>query len=185
MISVYTKTYLKMVVIIVVLIGALNWGLIGAININLVQQFSSLFNQNSYMVSRIIYIIVGLCSLLLIFNRDTYLPFLGEAVIPEQKLSTPEIKDEVKVVLKNLPSDVKVIYWAAQSSDNTFDNPIDAYGDYSNQGVVISNNNGEATLIFNKPAAYKIPSGRTLKPHVHYRYWTEYGIASPVNMVYV
>lgn len=42
----------------VVLIGALNWGLVGAFNFNLV---SFLFGQTVF--SRIIYLIVGLCAI--------------------------------------------------------------------------------------------------------------------------
>ena len=50
---------LKWIAYSLVLIGALNWGLIGAFNFNLV---SFLFGDMS-TISRIIYIAVGLCSI--------------------------------------------------------------------------------------------------------------------------
>lgn len=46
----------------IVIIGAINWGLIGFFNFNLV---SFLFGQASW-ISRIIYAIVGLCGIYLI-----------------------------------------------------------------------------------------------------------------------
>ena len=53
----------------VVLIGALNWGLIGAFNFNLV---SFLFGDMS-ITSRIVYILVGLCAIAyLLFSIKDY-----------------------------------------------------------------------------------------------------------------
>lgn len=46
----------------IVIIGAINWGLIGFFNFNLV---SFLFGQGSWL-SRIIYAIVGLCGIYLV-----------------------------------------------------------------------------------------------------------------------
>ena len=184
--SIYVETYVKMIVSIIALIGAINWGLVGTLNINLVEEFGKLFTNNKTrdMVVRVIYILVGLCGLLLLIRRDTYLPFLGKAVFPFQKEFLPEIKSERKEhILTNLPENARVIYWAALPNTKVVEDPIKAYGDYSNQGVVIANTNGEATLVFDNPASYKVPSGRTLDPHVHYRYWTEYGIASEVETI--
>ncbi len=59
---------LKWTAFSLVLIGALNWGLIGAFNFNLV---SFLFGEMTYM-SRIVYLLVGLCALfyLILALRD-------------------------------------------------------------------------------------------------------------------
>ena len=51
---------LQRVALIIVIIGALNWGLIGIFNFNLV---SFLFDSVSPVISRIIYTIVGLAGI--------------------------------------------------------------------------------------------------------------------------
>ena len=60
---------MKWVTYTFVLIGALNWGLVGAFNFNLV---SYLFGDMT-ILSRIIYCIVGLCAIgyLILSFRDT------------------------------------------------------------------------------------------------------------------
>ncbi len=186
--SIYVETYVNMIVSIIALIGAINWGIIGTTNVNLVEEFGKLFNDKSTgdIIIKIIYILVGLCGLLLFLRRDTYLPFLGKAVFPLQKESIPAtMENRMEHILTDLPENARVIYWAALPNNEVVEDPIKAYGDYSNQGVVIANENGEATLVFDKPASYKVPSGRTLASHVHYRYWTEYGIASEVGTIFL
>lgn len=51
---------MKKLILILMIIGGINWGLIGFFNYNLV---SSIFGDNLEMVSRIIYAVVGLASL--------------------------------------------------------------------------------------------------------------------------
>ena len=51
---------LKKLILIIMIIGGINWGLIGFFNYNLVD---SIFGANLEIVSRIIYAIVGLASL--------------------------------------------------------------------------------------------------------------------------
>lgn len=52
---------IKKVALVLTIIGALNWGLIGLFNINLV----TLLFKNT-MIDNIIYIIIGICSLVCI-----------------------------------------------------------------------------------------------------------------------
>lgn len=54
---------LNKIAFILVIIGALNWGLVGAVDFNLV---SMIFGEGS-MLSNIVYILVGLSALALIF----------------------------------------------------------------------------------------------------------------------
>lgn len=54
--------YLDCTALTIAIIGALNWGLIGLFNFNLV---SFLFGDMSWL-SRIVYILVGLCGLYLV-----------------------------------------------------------------------------------------------------------------------
>lgn len=51
---------MKKVILILMIIGGLNWGLIGFFNYNLV---SSVFGTNLVIISRIIYAIVGLAAI--------------------------------------------------------------------------------------------------------------------------
>ena len=51
---------LKKLILIIMIIGGINWGLIGFFNYNLVD---SIFGANLEIVTRIIYAIVGLASL--------------------------------------------------------------------------------------------------------------------------
>lgn len=53
------------IALVLVIIGALNWGLIGIFNFNLV---SFLFDDMSTVISKIIYIIVGVSGLISIIS---------------------------------------------------------------------------------------------------------------------
>lgn len=179
--------YFRMVLITIVLVGAVNWGLVGAFNVNVVQIISNLFNRNhSEYIQQFLYIVVGLSAIMLIIDRNTFLPFLGPAAFPQPLAEevVPESKGEMKSVnIKDLPPNVKVIYWAANPSDKIIDNPITAYGKYENQGITKTNDKGEAVLKVNIPTGYIVPTGRELKPHVHYRYWNINGLTSEIKTV--
>ncbi|MBQ6899903.1 MAG: DUF378 domain-containing protein [Firmicutes bacterium] len=51
---------LKKLILILMIIGGLNWGLVGFFNYNLV---SSIFGANLVIISRIVYALVGLASI--------------------------------------------------------------------------------------------------------------------------
>ncbi|WP_139904586.1 DUF378 domain-containing protein [Clostridium thermarum] len=63
----YKLSLLDKISIILVIIGALNWGLIGIANFNFVAQLTSILGEISSIVERIIYILVGLAGLNLAF----------------------------------------------------------------------------------------------------------------------
>ena len=171
----------EFILIGLVLIGSLNWGLIGLFDFNLVKSFGSLFGQNlQNPITRIIYIIISMVALILLSQRDTFLPFLGRTVMP-QPLTEYKPSGKLKIkVITNLPPNVKVIYWAAHPSNKIIDNPYDAYGDYVNQGVTKTDENGKAILQFLIPSSYKVPYKSALTLHIHYRYWTSSGMTSRV-----
>ena len=74
----YFFKLLHKIAIVLLVIGALNWGLVGAFRINLVDR---LLGKGTGL-SRAVYVLVGIAALGVAFNRDTYLPFLGESVFP-------------------------------------------------------------------------------------------------------
>lgn len=51
---------MKKLILILMIIGGLNWGLVGFFNYNLV---SSIFGANLVIISRIVYALVGLASI--------------------------------------------------------------------------------------------------------------------------
>jgi hypothetical protein len=131
---------------------------------------------------KLVTVIAMIAALSLAFRRDTYLPFLGETVYPCENLAekTPDGADST-VTVTDVPANAKVIYWAAEPSTTVIGNPWDAYGKYENSGVATADESGRAQLRIRKPTGYKVPSGRELKPHVHYRFCQESGILSTIR----
>lgn len=63
----YHLNLLDKISVILVLIGALNWGFIGLLNFNLVSQLFSLFPENlSMFLTRLVYILIGITAINLI-----------------------------------------------------------------------------------------------------------------------
>jgi hypothetical protein len=88
--------------------------------------------------------------------------------------------------ITNLPPNVNFIYWAAKSSNTSFDNPWDAYGNYSNSGITKSDNQGIAEIKLACPAEYTVEKfgviKKKLQRHIHYRFElpNQYGMYSKV-----
>lgn len=121
---------------------------------------------------KVVSMIAALAAGWLMFQRDTYLPFLGEAVFPSTAIVDARVPEganaELKVDMK-VPDGTKVIYWGAEPNKDVIGNPWDAYGKYSNMGVATVSG-GKVTLKFNCPAEYKVAMGaKQLKRHIHYR----------------
>ncbi len=183
----YRKQNTYIGIVILVIIGAINWGFIGLFNINIIQRYLSFFGKTGIKIEKIIYILIALCGIYLLVQRETYLPFLGEAAIPDpQKIGPPEIKGErITKVLSGLPPNTKVLYWGTLPSEIKSNNFEKAYNHYENQGVAITDNNGVVELVLAKPVSYIVPIKGLLRPHIHYRYWKQNGIASAVKTTYI
>ena len=173
-----------MVIFVLVLIGGINWLLIGFMGSDPVRNFLSR-RWSSYL-----HIVIGVAALLLVFRRDVYLPFLGETLVPAGAimLKTPQGANE-SVTIKTRPG-AKVIYWAAEPNPNGSDKVIaawnDAYKNFENSGVVQAGEDGVAILrIRGPPQPYTVPMKGTLKPHVHFRVENPYGMFGRVQNVYV
>lgn len=180
----YFKKTFEMITLLFVVVGALNWGLIGVFNFNLV---SWIANNTFKSLEDTVYIIVGLSAVFHILSRNFYLPFLGDAVFPCDSMTYKEPQNADKQVkIETLPN-ANVIYWAAEEHKKVMSNPWIAYAEYSNAGVVKSDVNGVATLKFRSPSSYKVGLGgwRTLAPHIHYRVCSYPGMLSEVKTIYV
>lgn len=163
----YFLKKLHMFAILLLIVGGINWGLIGAFKLDLV---AKLFGKD--IIARSIYILVGLSALYLAFNRDTYLPFLGASIVPCSVLTDrapPGATREVKVTVN---PGAKVLFWAAEPAAEHLKHINDwqkAYTDYENAGVATADSNGVALLKVRDPQAYNVPMKGRLEPHVHFR----------------
>ena len=184
-----------MVLIALVLVGALNWGFhtFGYNLVEMLNRFLSGVFKRRLPLDRIIYIVVAISALILAFQRDTWLPFLGESVLPGAILAVKTNSGDTTVDVK-VKSGTKVAYWAAKpeskpESDADAKSAVPpvkaAYDDFENSGVVVANEQGVAKLVFNKGTSYVVPSGRKLESHVHYREFGEDGMMGPVKSVFV
>ena len=135
-------------------------------------------------LSSIIYSIAGIIAIKLFMTRDFYLPFLGYTVIPST-LMPVHIPDRtnISIPIKTKPN-TKIIYWSALAT-NKNTKVEEAYNDYVNSGVVISDDNGSANLQIQESTGYIVPRNKHIKRHVHYRLVDEtLGMLSPVETIY-
>jgi uncharacterized membrane protein YuzA (DUF378 family) len=179
------KVWIEIISLALIVIGALNWGLIGVFGFNLV---SWIAEHTFDLLEPLVYTLVGIAAIVHLFSRDYYLPFLGQCAYPCGSL-TPKYPADADVSIKVVVEpNVNVIYWAAEPGAKVVDNPWQAYSEYENTGVARSNEKGEAILRVRTPAAYKVPRAlfsKTLKPHVHYRTCTMSGMLSRIETAYV
>ena len=164
--------------------SGLNWGLVAIFKTDVV---SSLLGKGS-MASRIIFILVAASALYVGLSRDSYLPFLGQTVIPCSLLSEriPEKADlKVRIIA---PFGKKVLYWAASPENKnkpTSNSWQEAYGHFDNAGVAIASEDGSALLQVQRPQSYWVSPARKLEPHVHYRICSDNGMMGPVKSLFI
>jgi len=175
----YTKTFLFYLAMIFLIVGGIH-----SLGIALFDKcfFDLLFG--SWAV--IPYTLIGLSALWIMFDRDTYLPFLGPTHIPCAALSPREPVNANQSITVQVPPGRTVLYWASEpANDHLKDIPSwkNAYLNYENTGVVVSDAHGRATLRIRTPQSYKVPFHGLLEPHVHYRICEESGWMGKVMTV--
>jgi len=166
-----TCNTMHLIVSALVIFGALNWGAT-AFKYNLVNILTNALNrevgQETYL-DKIIYILIALAAIKLAVDRDFWLPFLGKTVLPSNLIPLKDIVGDTTIEVKVHPN-TKVAYWASLPQKTTEIPKVkEAYGDYKNAGVVLSDKNGIAKLIINKGTSYTVPYGMEISRHVHYR----------------
>jgi uncharacterized membrane protein YuzA (DUF378 family) len=183
----YKQKKLHLVAVVLVLIGGLNWLSVLFMKKDLVQK---IFGYNFF--TKIIYLLVGVSSLYLFFQRDTYLPFLGETLVPCAAFSTRTPDNANLEVSVQVTPNTKIVYWASEPSKGTdaSENRINAwdkaYNDYSNSGVAMSDDKGKAILhVRGKPQAYSVPFKGMIESHVHFRICGDNGILGPVKTIFI
>lgn len=131
--------------------------------------------------SRLVVILGLVGAVYLGFDRDFYMPFLGPTVLPTTVLKVGTPADASVSVSIDAPANVShVVYWAANPSTMSRDDPMEAYRGFNNAGIVAATN-GRATLRLACPGTYKVGWGRLLPRHVHYRYIYKTGVLSGVQ----
>lgn len=171
------------VAMMIVLIGALNWGLIGAFRVNLVDR---VFGKGA-VAAKVLYIVVGLCALAIAFNRDTYLPFLGESVFPCSVLADQVPPGATRSVQVAAEPGSKVVYWATEPGEDrgVLSDWKIAYGKFMNAGVATTDTSGVATLKVREPQPYIVPFKGRLEPHVHFRVCGPTGFVGRIKTVFL
>lgn len=185
--GVWSETYIRKLLfktaMILLIVGGINWLLVGLFDVNLV---TGIFGKGG--IATFIYTLVGVSALAIMLDRDTYLPFLGPMIAPCSVLENrepPGATKEVKVIVE---PNVKVLYWAAEpASENLkeINSWKQAYKNYDNAGVATSNGEGIAVLKVRDPQGYKVPLKGRLEPHVHYRVCGEAGWMGKINSIFL
>ena len=182
---------LKFILTTLLVIGGLAWGILGMTGFNPISRFANLLRFP--ILTRIIYTMIGLASILYIlkfFNKDTFLPFLGQSVFPSSLLNVGTQSQgnfDRELTLTAPPeSQAKLLaFWAAdEGADGKTTSAEEAYGDFHNSGVVPVVD-GQATIRFKDPGEYHVMEGKKhLESHIHYR-WIGKSMMGKVNTAYV
>ena len=177
----YQKMAFK-VAMVLLIVGSLNWLILGVFNKNIVE---GLLGKT---VSRVVYCLVGLAALSIMFNRDTYLPFLGETVLPCTTIPERIPPGATKELHVSAPPGSKVLYWAAEPALEELKQIQDwqhAYTKYENAGVTTTDSTGVAILKVRSPQAYVVPFKGRIEPHVHFRICSGTGMLGRIKTVFV
>jgi len=165
-----------------VIVGSFVWLFVGVMTWNPLEVYLG------KGVARVIYILVGLSAAYIAFNRDTYLPFLGETVMPCGAIADKTPPGATKELRVQVPPGSKVLFWAAEPGMEDLKQIKDwqhAYTKFENAGVTTAGEDGIAVLKVRSPQPYTVPFKGRLEPHVHFRICSSSGMLSRVKTVYV
>jgi uncharacterized membrane protein YuzA (DUF378 family) len=179
----YTHLLVQQLAYGFMIFGAIVCLIFGAANANII---TGLFGEG--LLSSVIFTLIGFAGLYFLLQRDYYLPFLGETVMPCSVLEdrTPPGADR-EVAIKVAPG-AKVLYWAAEPSNEDLKNINDwkdAYAKFDNVGVTTADDAGNVVLKVRTPQPYTVPFKGRIEPHVHYRVCEPRGMIGRVNTVFV
>lgn len=153
-----------------------------------VSVYSAFSNKKSSTLFRVFSVFLGVSALAIMFSRDTYLPFLGETVMPCSALAeqTPDGADTD--VMVRVPAGAKVLFWASEPGKEEWKETKNwraAYLAFENVGVTVASADGVATLRVRRPQPYTVPVKGRLESHVHYRVCGEGAMLGSVETAYL
>ena len=150
-----------------------------------------LFSDNYNIFLRIFVIFIIAAAVVLMMKKDTFLPFLGLAHLPNTLIAEEKIPNGANISysidMNDYEDGTKIIYWAANKTDKIIEDPYEAYKNYNNVGVT-KVKNGKAEVRIFCPDRYKVKKVFTqlLERHFHYRIvFKDNGFLSPVMTVKV
>lgn len=179
----YTHLLVQKVAYGFLVFGAIVCLIFGAANTNLI---TGLFGEGFF--SSVIFTLIGFAGLYFILQRDYYLPFLGESVMPCAVLQDRTPSGADREVTVQVPPGSKVLYWAAEPSNEDLKQINDwkmAYDKFENVGVTTADDSGVATLRVRTPQPYTVPFKGRIESHIHYRICQPQGMIGRVNTVFL
>jgi len=178
----YWKHKAYMIAMLLLVVGGLNWGAKSMLKLDLVTYVTG----KNIVLANVIFGLVGLAALFIGLNRDAYLPFLGQTLIPCSVL-TPQTPENADIETQVLASPgTKILFWAAEPANKDLNEINDwqqAYLAYRNAGIAVTDATGIAKLKVRKPQPYRVPVKGVLSPHIHYRKCMGDGLMSRVHTV--
>jgi uncharacterized protein len=180
---IYMKKMLYKILVTLLLIGGFNWLSVGILQVDIVKR---IFGRR--LLGRSIYVAVGLTALWLAFQRDFYLPFLGETVLPAGALTNKTPTNANQAYTIKVEPRAKVIYWATEPTDDkeVVNDWSAAYQNYENSGVTQADDAGNAVIrLRGPPQSYTVPWKGTLEPHFHFRESTYPGFFGPIHTYFI
>jgi hypothetical protein len=176
----YNKIHIYLIGI--VLLGSLNSSLT-YFNFSLVEYIDKYTYDLFYIhINKIVYIIFALAAIILASQRNTWLPFLGQAVVPSGLFTKTQPANANHIVYVQEKPNTKIIYWSAYPKSNN-KLPNEAYGDYANCGYTVTDKDGNAAFTIIEGSGYKLESGKVLEKHIHYRIVHD-GMLGPIKTIY-
>jgi hypothetical protein len=150
-----------------------------------------LLNDNYNIFIRIFVIFIIAAAIVMIMKKETFLPFLGLAHLPNTLIAEEKIPKganlSYSIDMKEYEDGTIIIYWAANKTDKIIEDPYEAYKNYNNVGVS-KVKDGKAEVRIFCPDKYKVKKifNQLLERHFHYRIvYKETGFLSPVMTVKV
>jgi hypothetical protein len=174
----YRKTImLKKIMLWLVVLSGLNrlFAIFGYDIIIIFDYYISGFFRRRLYINFIVSLLISLGALYVYsVMKELYYPFMREAVVPEKLLNITKPKNTNFLIEVEVPPHSKVMYWAAEKVPNESNPHVkDAYGNYTNGGVVKASSKGSAKLYFNEGSGYDKPGKGHRPRHLHYRYILE------------
>ena len=150
-----------------------------------------LLNDDYNIFLRIFVIFIIATAIVLMMKKETFLPFLGLAHVPNTLIAEERIPNGANISysidMNDYEDGTKIIYWAANKTDKIIEDPYEAYKNYNNVGVA-KVKNGKAEIRIFCPDKYKVKKlfNQLLERHFHYRIvFKDTGFLSPVMTVKV
>ena len=167
--------------ILLLIISSINIGISMIADVDILNKILGSYEKYFYILSFV-------SALYIMWDRDTYLPFLGRTIIPCNILKDSIPSDAIKIISVDIKKpNTKVLFWAAETLKNpsVVNNYIDAYNDFSNSGVATSDINGIVKFSVRDPQSYTVPFKGILQPHIHFRICDGLGTLGRVKTIFL